>query len=183
MKPLVTFVIPTIGRESIVRTIQSLKDQHNQNWKAFICGEISYETDDERITYIRHKGSAGENRNQALSRITTEWTAFVDDDDGISPDYVDKLIEESPGYDCIVWRMLRPDLGIMPRYQKIEWGNVGIHYALKTSLFHQFPFMKRKNQDYFQLIQVEEAGYKIKFSDHLLYYARTEPPQRPKEII
>ena len=33
---MITFIIPTIGRQTLPRTIQSLKNLQNSNWKAIV---------------------------------------------------------------------------------------------------------------------------------------------------
>jgi hypothetical protein len=35
-KPLVTFIIPTLGRTTLARTIISLQNQQNSNWEAIV---------------------------------------------------------------------------------------------------------------------------------------------------
>lgn len=180
----VTFVVPTMGRQTLLRTIESLKNQTNPDWKAVIagdCEQIGEEVTDPRITFLygQYGNTAGQNRNRAIPYIDTPWVAFVDDDDCVAPDYVDTLIEEAQHGPCVVFKLLRPDLGIMPRHNAIEWGNVGIHYAIRTELFEQYPFVRQKHQDFIQLTQIENAGHHIHFSPHLVYYARTPAPERP----
>jgi len=105
----VTFIIPSKGRDSIDRTIQSLFNQTHDLWNAVIVfdGEqqlssaISGNLSDPRIrNYTIPKfgesNFAGTLRNYGMSKgKCSEWFAFVDDDDVLSPDYITRLLEES----------------------------------------------------------------------------------------
>ena len=86
----VTFIIPSIGRDTLKTTICSLINQTNSNWKAIIIFDginPTIWTNDNRITMIKctklgkNKNSAGLVRNYGILLAKTEWIAFVDDDD------------------------------------------------------------------------------------------------------
>jgi glycosyltransferase involved in cell wall biosynthesis len=139
---LVTFVVPTIGRTTLVSTIASLQAQTDPGWRALIVADgphlIPLRGRDERITLLHapHHRSAGLTRNFALPFVRTPWTAFVDDDDELAPEYVEHL-RELDGNDVVVFRMDDPVLGILPAPEEpqIEWGKVGISYAVRTRWF------------------------------------------------
>ena len=104
MEDILTFIIPSIGRESLKFSIESLLNQTNSNWKAIIIFDgvknnlnINHE---KIITYeIEKKGSsinqASEVRNYGISKANSEWIAFLDDDDTISNDYVEIFYNEN----------------------------------------------------------------------------------------
>jgi len=52
---MITFIIPSINRDSIIRTIDSLLKQTNNNWKCIIVydGVKGREFNDERIKTLR----------------------------------------------------------------------------------------------------------------------------------
>ena len=55
------------------------------------------------------KSNLSEKRNQALDKAKGRYTSFVDDDDKIEPDYVERLLEAiiaNPKADCIVFDVL-----------------------------------------------------------------------------
>ena len=56
--PLVTFIIPTIGRDTLTRTIESLEKQTNENWKAIIIFDgcsPTIELNSEKIQIIQRR--------------------------------------------------------------------------------------------------------------------------------
>ena len=77
MQEITTFIIPSIGRESLNRAIQSTKPH-----------PVLHKIDTNR---------RGEShiRNQLIKEATTEWVSFLDDDDTITEDYVRQLCEET----------------------------------------------------------------------------------------
>ena len=99
----ITFVIPTIGRESIKNVIECLKKQTLPYWKALIIFdglEPNIVENDERIQILKcekcgAESSAGLVRNYGMEFVTTEWIGFLDDDDVISLDYVECFLKES----------------------------------------------------------------------------------------
>jgi glycosyltransferase involved in cell wall biosynthesis len=113
----VTFIIPTIGRETLEQSINSLLKQDNPNWKAIIIFdgiEPNIKCIDPRISILKcekkgeGKNGAGNVRNYAVPFIETEWIAFLDDDDTVADDYVtclQKQIEEIPDLDVLIFRM------------------------------------------------------------------------------
>ena len=57
MKNIITFIIPSLNRFTILNSIESLKNQTNPNWKCIIIydGVDGTPFDDERITIIKRK--------------------------------------------------------------------------------------------------------------------------------
>jgi glycosyltransferase involved in cell wall biosynthesis len=98
----ITFIIPTIGRSTLQQTVQCLLQQTNPAWKAIIVFdgiEPTIQPRDNRIDILTHakvgvNNYAGAVRNYGISHATTEWIAFVDDDDGISSNYIDLFLFE-----------------------------------------------------------------------------------------
>ena len=90
----VTFIIPTIGRNTLQRSIDCLLEQTIQTWKAIVIFdeiEPTIESSDERIKIMTcekkgvGKNGAGNVRNYAIQYVDTEWIAFLDDDDTLNP--------------------------------------------------------------------------------------------------
>ena len=89
-KPLITFIIPTIGRSTLQNTLDCLINQSNPNWKAIVIFDgisSTIQNTDPRICIIESPklgegtNSAGLVRNYGITFADTEWVAFVDDDD------------------------------------------------------------------------------------------------------
>jgi glycosyltransferase involved in cell wall biosynthesis len=128
----------------------------------------------------KHKTGAGKSRNRAVSRIKTEWVGFLDDDDEATPDYEERfreVLKDNPDADCIIFRMKFPDGRILPKVPLVEWGNVGIAFAVKTELIKKYPFVKgsdgfRLNEDYLALKKLKENGAKIVFCPYVTYIVK-----------
>ena len=85
-KPLITFIIPTIGRSTLSNTLESLINQTNPNWKAIVIFDgvsSTIKNTDRRISVIESSklgktyNSAGVVRNYGITLADTEWVAFV----------------------------------------------------------------------------------------------------------
>jgi glycosyltransferase involved in cell wall biosynthesis len=137
----ITFIIPTIGRSTLQQTIQCLLQQTNPAWKAIIIFdgiEPTVQNTDNRITILKHTklgvaNYAGAVRNYGISHATTEWVAFVDDDDGIKNTYVETFYQEIKyGSDIILFRMIL-DGRILPPVNASNFykSQVGISFAVK----------------------------------------------------
>ncbi len=105
MESIITFIIPSLNRPTILRTVDSLLNQTNSNWKAIILydGVDGTEFNNEKIKTIRlpkkglmgpNNGQSGLVRNEGIKIADTEWIGFLDDDDTIHPNYVQTLSEK-----------------------------------------------------------------------------------------
>lgn len=176
-----TFIIPTIGRETLSLTLQSLKNQTITNWKAIVIFDgikpNIYETDP-RITIIKTPiklgqgyNSAGLVRNYGIKFANTEWVAFVDDDDSITPNYVESFLSElwlDP--DVIIFRMTLDDR-VCPSIDSTNFfiKDVGISFAVKTELVSKFIFIPSIEEDFEFLDKVRLKKYKIVLSPYITY--------------
>jgi glycosyltransferase involved in cell wall biosynthesis len=189
--PLLTFIIPTIGRDTLTRTIESLEKQTNINWKAIIIFDscsptIELNSEKIQIIQIEKKGegsnSAGNVRNEGIKLATTEWIAFVDDDDTIASNYVETFyneIQEFNNMDVIIFRMsyhFNCNF-IIPRLPPVDNiiydGNVGISFAMKKELFDLgYNFIPSHNEDFKLINRIRENNYKIMVSPYIRYFVR-----------
>jgi glycosyltransferase involved in cell wall biosynthesis len=189
-KPLVTFIIPTIGRDTLTRTIESLEKQTNINWKAIIIFDgctptIELNSDKIQIIQIDKKGeginSAGNVRNEGIKHATTEWIAFVDDDDTIASNYVETFyneIQEFNNMDVIIFRMsyhydkdyILPPLDEITQFYDTK---VGISFAMKKKLFDLgYIFIPSSGEDYNLLCKIRDNNYKMMISPYIRYFVR-----------
>jgi len=151
----ITFIIPTVGRDTLKNTIDSLFNQTCAEWKAIIIFDgvkpilsknaednqtqnlsatiersktmpeniQHYGTIDDRFQILhtekmeRQQGfnSAGYVRNYGIRFVTTEWIAFVDDDDTIKSTYIETFLSEMSNYenDVIIFRMVKFQSGML----------------------------------------------------------------------
>lgn len=157
---MINFVIPSMGRKTLKRTLESLIDQTDPNWQCWVGfdGLSENEVDknilieDTRIHYLYIKdklgtsfynsgvghntGNAGLVRNYIISNITNnyEWIGFVDDDDTLRSYYIEKLIEEIKytSFDCCIFRMICGKTIIPPLgMDQVVQNLVGISFCVK----------------------------------------------------
>jgi len=191
---LVTFIVPTIGRPELKRAIDSLSAQRDDDWEAVVVFDqnktVALDSlHDERYwTLTTSKGSAGETRNVGLdwhrSNGGSEWVAFLDDDDVLTPHYVEHLREHADDYpwaDVIVFRMDTPHLGIVPPTTgQIMHGTVGISFALKAEIANGYRFVAERreslkdllNEDWDLISRLVKDGKQIFISPHIDYIVR-----------
>jgi glycosyltransferase involved in cell wall biosynthesis len=179
----VTFVIPTMGRGTLARSLNSLVEQSDGDFKAIVSFDGRYEpdarVDDGRISYIKGTalGHAGLVRNSGIDLVDTEWTAFLDDDDWVEPSYVQRLRGYSlshPHLDLIVFTYKDATNGnTVPnkKQNKIEECKVGISFAVKTAFIneHKIRFTPFAIEDFRFLDDCVKAGVKYWISHDLQY--------------
>jgi len=102
--PKVSIIIPTIGRESMIRTLESVLNQTYQNLEIIITDDteegkakplIEKYLTDPKIKYVintKYKHGPTGNKNNGLDNITGEYFTIVDDDDIIMPNAIEDLL-------------------------------------------------------------------------------------------
>lgn len=188
--PVCTFIVPTLGRPTLGRALDSLRAQTNPDWEAIVVGDgVEPDRDlirgDRRIDmscYGPGFGSAGLVRNFALMRVEMicavppRWIAFLDDDDHLTPHYVEHLVEQEelhPDADVIVSRMKHTKLGVLPRPDNIlRFGLVGISFAVKAETMQGRKFIEGLGQDWGLIEGLLKDGKKIHVSPHIDYLVR-----------
>jgi glycosyltransferase involved in cell wall biosynthesis len=170
-----------------------LLQQTVRAWKAIIVFDGCSPTDkeliallvDDRFLCLRIQKTgivnyAGFVRNIGLSQVTTPWVGFVDDDDMITANYIERLQEEiayTPSADVILFRMAY--LGrVIPALQhySITCCDVGISFAYKRELIDEdFVFQPSNIEDYQLLKMMETKGKCIVISPYVTYLVRHEP--------
>lgn len=192
---LITFIIPTINRNTLSRALLSLQNQTITNWKAIIIFDGCKPTDtkllellsDNRFLYSSVKkigvlkniihGAVGFVRNIGMSLVKTPWIGFLDDDDYLLPNYTQYLLEEieiNPLGDLILFRMIDNDNIIPPEYiTDIQFRYVGISFCYKTSLFQEgYKFTQSEKEDYELINKIKNTQKKIVISPFITYIVR-----------
>lgn len=185
-----TFIIPTIGRDTLSNAVASLVNQSDPRWETVIVGDgltpIKFYDSRIRSVYCPHKGSAGLVRNFAIENYaSTEWVAFLDDDDVLMHNYVsiwhDIVYQYDP--DVILFKMNNYGT-IVPQEQGDRWvsddmiryGNIGMSFAAKRSLFQWNKFdneyINGSGEDHRMIKQLAKNNYKIYISEYLGYIVR-----------
>ena len=169
MENKITFIIPSLNRPTIIRTVDSLLKQTNPNWKCIIVydGVDGEKFDDERITIIKiekkgligpNNGQSGLVRNEGIKLVDTEWIGFLDDDDTINPEYVDTLFNNYQNYDFIVWRMKYQNGYVLPEPGRTDlvFSKVGISFCYKNK-FDNLLFDNNRDGEDFDLVKKLES--------------------------
>lgn len=177
-----SFVIPSLGRPTLGRTLESLKAQTHPDWEAVVVGdgEVSLPpSPDSRIRLCRlsrRLGSdhaSGHVRNEGCRWVSGEWFGFVDDDDTLDPHYVEWLREESAGMDLVIFKMIYPDGHILPPDRgPLRPGGVGISFSVRSQFYRDrtLSFGNSTIEDWSFLTAAIEVGARWKFSDRIAYY-------------
>lgn len=192
---LITFLIPSINRNTLSRTLLSILQQTKSNWQAIIVFDGCEPTDDSllsllqdtRFLYIpiKHIGSqehsfhgqAGYVRNFGMQFVTTPWIGFIDDDDTIIPSYIQHLEDEihiTPYADTISFKMIC-DNSIFPpiNYPHITQNTIGISFSIKTSLIKEgFAFKQSTSEDFGLLNDLQQSQKTIVLSPFITYLVR-----------
>ena len=188
----ITFIIPTIGRLSLLDSIDTLINQDDPNWEAIILFDgikNNFEIKDERITVIEiekcgnleKKNCAGLVRNIGFKYIKkSEWIGFLDDDDYLSNNYISKLKEEiniNNKVEVCVFRMGYENKCILPTAndRNIIRNKVGISFAIKKNISNNIFFNNNPFEDYIFLKELQKKKYKILISSYVSYFVRTKP--------
>jgi hypothetical protein len=191
---MIDFIIPSIGRSSLTKALQSLLSQTDPEWRAYVgfdgLSEEQIDKDilieDARITYFylpeklgtsSFHGNAGEVRNKIISLIEQRnlWTGFLDDDDVLSQYYVELLRGENKKqyYDCYVFRMNHNGQIIPPMDINILIQNhVGISFVANTSFLYEnnIKFCNDNAEDFKFLMEISKCNGDIKILPFVGYY-------------
>lgn len=151
--PFVSFVVPTIWRPTLGRTIDSLVAQTDPDWEAVVAADPDYSPTvgwmpgDDRVTVIdaSEGGSPGAVRNAAFPYLEGEWVGFVDDDDTLTPDYVAALRDETA--ELVLFRRRQCGSNIED-CAELGPGAVGIHFAVRASKLAGHLFATSGDEDW-----------------------------------
>jgi glycosyltransferase involved in cell wall biosynthesis len=181
-KETITFIIPTIGRPSLEKSINSLIKQTNPNWECIIIFDdvdlISF--DDERIKCLKIKksGQTGKShnmgglvRNEGIKICDTKWIGFLDDDDTLHPQYVQKLYENYQTYDLVIWKMKFNNGKIVPKSTTIKdlrRANVGISFCYQNK-FDNLLFNNSEIEDFEFIQKIKNMTKNIVITPEIYY--------------
>lgn len=178
-----TFVIPTIGRDTLKEALGSLIGQTDRRWDAVIVCDgwmrIDEGPEDERIEWFGAQfGSAGLARNVGIELAKGDWIAFLDDDDVVMPTYVAHLnehVEDYPWAEVVIFRMDHPDYGVLPRPDgHLRLGTVGISFALRCDVANFYKFVAEEthrgfHEDWDLISRLMSDERRIFLSPHVEY--------------
>jgi glycosyltransferase involved in cell wall biosynthesis len=183
---MITFIIPSLNRPTIKRTINSLINQTSNNWKAIVIydGVDGEKFDDERITTIKidktglvgpKNGQSGLVRNEGIKLVKTEWIGFLDDDDSLEKDYVDTLFKKYSKHDFVVWRMKYENGMVLPPFSMndLVFARVGISFCYNKNIFKELLFSQnRDGEDFDFLMELKKRSKNFIITPEVYYKIR-----------
>jgi glycosyltransferase involved in cell wall biosynthesis len=185
MEPFITFIIPSLNRPTITRTVESLLKQTNTNWNAIIIydGVVGTGFEDERIKTLEisktglvgpANGQSGLVRNIGIEMVKTEWVGFLDDDDTIDPNYVDTLIKKYQDKDFVVWRMKYSYGVILPPLfmNDLVFSTVGISFCYKNKFDNLLFDNNRDGEDFDFLMKLKNLTNNWVITPEVYYNVR-----------
>lgn len=185
MKNSITFIIPSVNRPTLIRSVESLVKQTNPNWKAIIIydGVEGQEFDDERVSTINitksglfgpHNGQSGIVRNYGIEKVETNWVGFLDDDDSLHPKYVETLFGQYKNLDFIVWRMIYNNGIVLPPLTSndLVFGQVGISFCYKKSIGEILFDNNRNGEDFDFLMKLKNITNNWVIAPEIYYNVR-----------
>ena len=195
---MITFIIPTIDRPTLKRSLDSLYNQRDPRWNAIIMYDdvkptINHTSEKVSCYMVKDKigsgvgdgfstrksnGEAGFVRNCALGHADSEWIGFLDDDDVLTDDYTELLYSKYSEFDLVIFRMYSTrDMAVIPRTDRgddIHFGNVGISFCYKPDKFKQPPRFAHNGQgeDFKFVDDLIKTGCKYTITNEVCYYVR-----------
>ena len=187
----ITIIIPSIGRETLKNSIQSLLNQTLNKWKVIIiydgCKNIldSDLLNDVRISYYEIEktsgviNQSGDVRNYGMQFVESKWVGFLDDDDCLGKNYVEYFFKncELFNFDIFIYRMIQENLKIFPSLlsKDIIPCDVGISFIMKIDLFRECR-LKIENshcEDYDFLYSAKKKNHLILISHYIQYFIKS----------
>ena len=207
----ITFVMPTSGvRKTVVKSIESIRNMTDCNWRLIITYPDHLGTRqalvqtpppllhvlptnisrDPRIYFLPYQGSTSRNfggllRNIAFPFIETEWVGFLDDDDSLTPDYIDHLRYEAANFQssvAVVFRMSREETaafvvpwGSREHLQDITFGRFGISFAVQRKVLKPVgihEFVPGDGEDFKLLADLHQCNSSIVVSNKITYLVK-----------
>ena len=183
-KNIITFIIPTIGRETLNNSIDSILNQTNKNWKCIIVFDgvkNNFDINHKNIEIYeieKTKGvinQASDVRNYGIQKANSNWIAFLDDDDTIADDYVEIFYNEQQifDFDIYIFRM-KMEERIIPSHLCFDFKicDVGISFVCHKNVFHKIMFKNSHTEDFEFLDNARKKNYKIIISNTIKYFVK-----------
>jgi len=185
---LITFIIPSIGRPTLQRAIDSLLAQSNPNWRAIIVFDglpATQQFTDPRISVIEsverlgaqsHNGNAGMVRNLAFPHVQTEWVGFLDDDDTLRSHYVEYLAQAQPSEDFVLFRMQTTSGYIIPQVgsNSVVLNDAGISFCVRMTKLRTSGqvFVNSNCEDFVFMNTMINNGFSYQVNPEIVYNVR-----------
>lgn len=183
-----SIIIPAYNAEPYIsQLIARLHNQYNEDMEIIVIDDGSkfpYLPEYPEIKVIRQENrGVSAARNTGLEEATGEWIAFIDADDLISDNYVEKVfktLKEDPDYVYLSWTtfgggwkayvQIKDMEGQFPTWNQCVWNRI-----YKRSMIGDVRFNEKKAvaEDAEFIRAVKEEGKKKAFIQDVIYFYRT----------
>ena len=196
---LITFIIPSIARSTLSRTLDSLLSLSCDDWNALIIFDgVENNLSEEYLNNAKFEflqstkvgkqfangngdiiSSAGFVRNIGIRHATSDWIGFLDDDDVVYENYVQDLkneLEKKNDLDFILFRMNADKVVPAMNVDSIIKNEVGISFCVKRQFIETHNLLFRQNgvEDFTFAIDAVKFGAKILISKSVTYEVCSE---------
>ena len=156
IKPIVSLIVPVYNAvDTLVRCVESVINQTFKDWELLLVNDGSsdssgdlcdaYAAADQRIKVIHKKnGGVSSARNYGLDNARGEYIAFIDSDDYLYLDFLEKMLKNTPA-DMIICGFENEISGsFCPRFNKIDLyqNNEGLKELFEVSYYLDTPWCK-----------------------------------------
>lgn len=94
-------IMPTLGRDSLPRAVESVVQQRHTDWVLYIIGDgtvpqITFTVPANKVYLIgteRSNDFGASQRNQGIYLASSPWIAYLDDDDVWYPDHLSTIVK------------------------------------------------------------------------------------------
>lgn len=207
LRDFLTLLIPTTGRATLHRTLDSLINQTMpRSWRALVLvdGPPRYGAvtpspllDDPRVrVFFMEKqlyrgpvldNNAGGLRNLGIKIARTPWVAMVDDDDTLHPRYVERLLYETqqhPEAELVDFRMFLNDYVEPGNGTRGAFIGMGISFAMRrATCLNGYFFVPDWKEDGELLLFYQESRRPFLISPFVNYYVKASPWRPEKHDV
>lgn len=127
--PTVSFIIPTLGRDSLQKTFQSI-----ETWEGDEVLVINLD--------LPPKGWGGRERNVGIAQAKCDYLAFIDDDDWYLSGHrliMDEAARDNVKKYPVIFRMQYPSGRVLWEEPHLRCGNVGTPMIFVPNVKEMFP--------------------------------------------
>ena len=162
---MISIVTPTYNRAHLIpRMIQSVLDQTYTDWELVIMDDGSTDDTekvvnrikDKRIRYyFTEKSGAGDKRNKGVDRAVNDYIIFLDSDDEVKADWLEKMAQPLRNYENVVvtcgWEKCDPSGKIieagLPQNLGNMFNNVSLNFLSGCMLYPKNSFFRAGGYD------------------------------------
>jgi hypothetical protein len=157
-----TVVVPTMGRQTLSRTLASL-------WMQTVPVEFVVASDVTRL-------GPGATMNRATRAVTTEYVGYVADDDRLDERYHEWFLADNRDADLFIFRMRYEDGGELPTTTDpyaLGPSGVGGTFVIRTRLVtERHNFATGHGEDWEMVRWCLDQGLDVQVSDKVAYLVR-----------